>query len=68
MRIDRRSRALLRLHELLFVVLVLAAGGLVLAVAERYSAQSDWTQLGSRSLSAPSERLVARLEGTLPAS
>ncbi len=65
MRIDRRSRALLRLHELLFVVLVLAAGGLVLAVAERYSAQSDWTHLGSRSLSAPSERLVARLEGPL---
>jgi len=64
-RIDRRSRAWLKLHEVVFVVLALVVSGLVLAVAERYPLQADLTHRGSRSISEASARLAGRLQGAV---
>ncbi len=61
-------RAASRLADLLFVVLVLAAAGLALSIAERLRWSADWTLAARNSLSAPTRALLARLDGPLTVS
>jgi ABC-type uncharacterized transport system involved in gliding motility auxiliary subunit len=63
MRVTRKSRLRIRLENLLFVVLFLAAMGLLAWLSTRYHLQADWTASGRNTLSAASQALLDRLEG-----
>lgn len=65
MRITRGSRLRLRLGNLLFVALFLAAVGLVAWLSTRYHLQADWTASGRNTLSEASRDLLGRLSGPI---
>jgi ABC-type uncharacterized transport system involved in gliding motility auxiliary subunit len=63
MRVTRKSRLRIRLENVLFGLLFLAAMGLLAWLSTRYNLQADWTASGRNSLSAASQALLDRLEG-----
>jgi len=65
MRVTRKSRLRIRLENVLFVVLFLAAMGLLAWLSTRYNLQADWTAGGRNTLSAASQALLDRLEGAV---
>jgi ABC-type uncharacterized transport system involved in gliding motility auxiliary subunit len=54
MKITRQSRRNLRIHNIIFVVLLLAVVGLLAWLSTRYDYQADWTANGRNTLSAAS--------------
>ena len=65
MEVTRRTRRLLRLHDLLFVALLLAAIGLLGWLSTRYVYEADWTASGRNTLSEASTALLRELPGEI---
>ena len=65
MRVTRKSRLRVRLENLVFVALFLAAVGLAAYLTTRYNVQLDWTAGGRNTLSDASEVLLGRIEGPI---
>lgn len=65
MKVTPGAKRLLRLHDLLFVVLLLAVAGLCGWLATRYVHESDWTASGRNTLSDASVALLKGLSGDL---
>jgi ABC-type uncharacterized transport system involved in gliding motility auxiliary subunit len=63
MKINRKTHLELRLQNLLFSLLFLAAVGLLGWLSTRYSAQSDWTNSHRYTLSEGSRKLLDLLKG-----
>lgn len=63
MKIDRKTRFQLKLHNLLFTLLLLALAGLVVAVSQRYHTQWDATASARNSLSDASLKVLKALDG-----
>jgi len=63
MKVTARSRRQLRLENLAFVLLFLAAVGLLAWLSTRYTFQADWTAAQRNSLSKASSELLAKLDG-----
>ena len=63
MKVTARSRRQLRLENLAFVLLFLAAVGLLAWFSTRYTFQADWTAAQRNSLSKASAELLAKLDG-----
>lgn len=62
MKINRKTHLELRLQNLLFTLLFLAAVGLVAWLSTRYSAQFDWTASGRHTLSEASRKVLDLME------
>jgi len=62
---SKRSRLLLRLQRLVFVVLLLAIAGLSASLSVRYNLTQDWTATGRHSLSDASRQLLDQLDQPL---
>jgi ABC-type uncharacterized transport system involved in gliding motility auxiliary subunit len=62
MRVSRRSRLQLRLTTASFVVLFLAAVGMVMWLSSEYHAQFDWTRSGRNSVSEATLAVLERLD------
>lgn len=60
---ERRDRFLLSAQNWLYVLLVLAAAGLLAWLSTRYVYQADWTANNRNSLTEPSVRLLETLDG-----
>ena len=54
-----------RIQQWTFTVLLLAVTGLLGWLSHRYYSQFDWTSAGRNTLTAPSQEIVARLDGPL---
>ncbi|HEY0719628.1 MAG TPA: GldG family protein [Gammaproteobacteria bacterium] len=65
MDVTRQSRRRLKLESWGFVVLFLAAVGLIAWLSTRYHYQSDWTAAGRHTLSEASRNLLAGMEGPI---
>lgn len=65
MKIDANSRRLTRLQNLVFVVLLLAAVGLLAWLSTQYRYEADWTSGNRNTLSAETQALLSRIEGEL---
>lgn len=65
MKIDANSRRLTRLQNLVFVVLLLAAVGLLAWLSTQYRYEADWTSGNRNTLSAETQELLSRIEGEL---
>lgn len=65
MKIDAHSRRLTRLQNLVFVVLLLAAVGLLAWLSTQYRYEADWTSGNRNTLSAETQELLSRIEGEL---
>lgn len=65
MKIDADSRRLTRLQNLVFVVLLLAAVGLLAWLSTQYRYEADWTAGNRNTLSAETQELLSRIEGEL---
>lgn len=65
MKVSVRSRRMIRLQNILFVVLFLGVIGLVAWVSTRYTYQADWTATGRNTLSQASIDLLRKLDGPL---
>ncbi|MBD3618495.1 MAG: GldG family protein [Chromatiales bacterium] len=65
MKIDANSRRLTRLQNLVFVVLLLAAVGLLAWLSTQYRYEADWTSGNRNTLSAETRQLLSRIEGEL---
>jgi ABC-type uncharacterized transport system involved in gliding motility auxiliary subunit len=65
MRVTRKSRLRIHLENVLFVVLFVAAIGLLAWLSTRYNLQADWTAGGRNTLSAASQELLDRLQGPI---
>jgi len=63
MEVSPRTRLLVRAGNLLFVVLLLAAVGLLAWLSTRYHVQLDWTASGRNTLSPASVELLDRMRG-----
>lgn len=63
MEVTRRSKRLLRFHDIVFVALFLLAIGLVAWLSTRYVYETDWTASGRNTLSEASAALLDRLPG-----
>lgn len=63
MRVTPKSKLQLRLENVAFVALFLAAVGLLAWLSTRYNLQVDWTAGGRNTLSGASQTLLGRLEG-----
>ena len=63
MKVTARSRRQLRLENIAFVLLFLAAVGLLAWLSTRYTFQADWTAAQRNSLSRASTELLAKLDG-----
>lgn len=63
MRIDRRTRRVLRLQNLSFVLLFLGAVALLAWLSTRYTWQADWTAAGRNSLSTATLQVLQGLDG-----
>mgnify|MGYP005749360129 FL=1 len=65
MKIDANSRRLTRLQNLVFVMLLLAAVGLLAWLSTQYRYEADWTSGNRNTLSAETQELLSRIEGEL---
>lgn len=63
MKVSVRSRRLIRLQNILFVILFLGVVGLLAWLSTLYIYQADWTASGRNTLSEASVSLLGRLEG-----
>lgn len=63
MQLTTKSRRALRLQNIVFVLLLLSAVGLLAWLSTRYSYQADWTEGARRSLSDASVQVLAEVEG-----
>jgi ABC-type uncharacterized transport system involved in gliding motility auxiliary subunit len=63
MRVTRRSRMLVRLQNILFVVLFLAVLGVAAWISTRYSYEADWTYGQRNTLTEASRDIVQSLDG-----
>jgi len=63
MKITRQSRRNLRISNIVFVVLMLCAVGLLAWLSTRYDYQADWTANGRHTLSAASLSVLERIPG-----
>lgn len=63
MKIDRKTRFQLKLHNLLFTLLLLALAGLLVALSQRYHTQWDATASARNSLSEASLKVLKALDG-----
>ena len=63
MQVTTKSRRAARLQNMLFVLLLLAAAGLVAWLSTRFNYLADWTAGGRRSLSEPSVQVLAKVDG-----
>lgn len=65
MQVTRKSRLLMRVQRVLFVLLVLGIAGLIAWLSTRYTLTADWTANGRHSLSAASIATLERMDGPL---
>lgn len=65
MQVTPKSRRATRLQNIVFVLLLLIALGLLAWLSTRYNYHADWTADSRRSLSEASVQLLAKLEGPL---
>ena len=65
MQVTKRSRRLIRLNNVVFVLLLLAVAGLLAWVSTRYNYQADWTANARHSLSPASVKLLQQAQGPL---
>ncbi len=65
MKVTRKSRLIIRLQNIAFVVLFLAVVGLLGWLSTRYTIVADWTQSGRNTLSETSVTLLKTIEGPL---
>ncbi len=65
MQVTRKSRLHIRLHNIAFVVLFIAAMGLLAWLSTRYTYQSDWSAGARNTLSQPSRMLLGTLKGPI---
>ena len=65
MKVSIRSRRMIRLQNILFVVLFLGIIGLLAWLSTRYTYQADWTATGRNTLSQASVDLLRKLDGPL---
>jgi len=65
MKVSVRSRRMIRLQNILFVVLFLGVIGLLAWLSTRYTYQADWTATGRNTLSQASVALLKELKGPL---
>lgn len=63
MEINRKTRLQFRLQNLIFLVLFLAAIGLLAWLSHRYAFESDWTATGRHTLSDTSITVLSRIKG-----
>jgi len=63
MKVSVRSRRLIRLQNILFVILFLGVIGLLAWLSTRYTYQADWTASGRNTLSEASIALLGELDG-----
>lgn len=63
MQVTRKSRRALRLQNAAFVILLLAAVGLLAWLSTRFNYQADWTAGGRRSLSEVSVQVLSKASG-----
>lgn len=63
MEVSRKSRRILRLQTLSFVVLFLAVVGLLAWLSTRYNYQADWTASGRHTLSTATGMMLEKLDG-----
>lgn len=65
MKIDAASRRLTRLQNIAFIVLLVAAVGLLAWLSTQYRYEADWTSGNRNTLSAETQELLSRIEGEL---
>jgi len=65
MQVTRKSRLHIRLQNIAFVVLFIAAMGLLAWLSTRYTYQSDWSFGARNTLSEPSRLLLGTLKGPI---
>ncbi|MDR2877740.1 MAG: GldG family protein [Chromatiales bacterium] len=65
MKVTRGTKFALRLHDVLFALLLAAAVGLLGWLATHYAHESDWTASGRNTLSEASVKLLEELHGDL---
>ncbi len=65
MKVTRRTKHLLRLHDLLFVVLLLGIVGMLGWLSTRYVYEADWTVNARNTLTAASVILLAEMPGEI---
>lgn len=65
MKVTRHTKHLLRLHDLLFVVLLLGIVGMLGWLSTRYTYEADWTVNARNTLSAASVALLAEMPGEI---
>lgn len=65
MKITKKIHLLIGLQNASFVILLLVAVGLVAYLSTRYKTEFDWTQGARLSLSEPSRKLLATLDGPI---
>ncbi len=65
MQVTRKSRLHIRLQNIAFVVLFLAAMGLLAWLSTRYTYQADWSAGARNTLSQPSRMLLGTLKGPI---
>ena len=63
MEVTSRSRLRIRIQNLLFVALFLAAVGLLAWLSTRYGFEADWTAGGRNTLAADSRELISSVDG-----
>lgn len=65
MKVTRRTKHLLRLHDLLFVILLLGIVGMLGWLSTRYAYEADWTANGRNTLNVASVALLKELPGEI---
>ena len=65
MRVNRRSRRLLRVQTVVFVVLFLGIVGLLAWLGEQYRYQSDWTANARHTLAPASVAVLEQMPASL---